>query len=494
MKKIVLYFILMLWASTSFGQKTVYIPRFITRVNMDLNNTSSQWCYARSMQSDNVVIFWEPGYGIDPLQNTDPFYRVNVKNILDIAENSYKIYLDSLKFAIRGSSVTDRYKLMIFLLYTRDGIANGSGQDDLVGTLHVNPSGARALTIAHEIGHCFQYITGCDTDGGFQYGFGPNASGGNGFWEQMANWMAFRVYPTQIFTGNNYYVEYEPNYFRNILHWYPRYADHFIGAFWAFKHDKTIIARLWRESRRPEDPIETYKRITSITQEQFNDQMYEHGSRLTTWDLPTTRPYGANYINSKPQVRMNLTSDNYWLVDKSVAVENYGYNCIRLNVPTRATQVQVRFKGKAGEPGYRTLNMTKGGWRYGFVALLNDGTRVYSDMGTARVTNGANPAEQTLSFNCPANCSRLWLVVTGAPQEHWRHAWDDNYDNDESWPYQVQFTNTNLLGNATVITALVHAWKTGRTPTILTNNVRKGQEACSICTFGLQKAGTMEVE
>ena len=88
------------------------------------------------------------------------------------------------------------------------------------------------------------------------------------------------------------------------------------------------------------------------------------------------------------------------------------------------------------------------------MALLKDGTRVYSDMGKAKVTNGVNPAEQSLSFTCPANCSRLWLVVSGAPQEHWRHAWDDNYDNDESWPYQVQFANTNLLGKATVITGL----------------------------------------
>lgn len=39
-----------------------------------------------------------------------------------------------------------------------------------------------------------------------------------------------------------------------------------------------------------------------------------------------------------------------------------------------------------------------------------------------------------------------WLVISGAPTEHWRHAWDDNDANDEQWPYQVKFSGTNRLG------------------------------------------------
>ena len=37
-------------------------------------------------------------------------------------------------------------------------------------------------------------------------------------------------------------------------------------------------------------------------------------------------------------------------------------------------------------------------------------------------------------------------MVSGAPQEHWKHPWDDTTFNDEQWPYQVRFENTNLLG------------------------------------------------
>src|SRR5690606_16759371 len=86
-----------------------------------------------------------------------------------------------------------------------------------------------------------------------------------------------------------------------------------------------------------------------------------------------------------------------------------------------------------------------GGWRLGFVALLENGSRVYSAARTAKVQNGVNP-EATLIFTCPDNCTNLWLVVSGAPQQHWKHAWDDDNSNDEHWAYMVRFVNTNLLG------------------------------------------------
>ncbi|MBN1130930.1 MAG: hypothetical protein JXA71_18215 [Chitinispirillaceae bacterium] len=430
------------------AQKTVYIPSFMS--GMDLNSSSSQWCHARSAQSANVVVFWEPGFGSDP-STASGSYRVNMTTLLDVAEKSYAVYLDTLLFAIRGSSVTDRYKLMIFLLYSTEWAAYGSGQDNLVGSLHVNPAAANSNTVvAHEMGHCFQYITGCDGSGGYRYGFGPNGSGGNGFWEQCAQWMAFKVYPAQQFTAGDFRTYIQNNHL-HILHETPRYANYFLPDYWTYKRGKTFTGKLWKDSRSPEDPVETYKRLNSISQAQFNDEIYEHASRLTTWDLPDIWSYGQNYIDSRAQPKMNLTPDNFWSIDKSVCIENYGYNSIKLNAPAQAADVTVTFKGNAGASGYRALNVAQGGWRFGFVTLLKDNTRSYSTVGIANMNNTANPT-QTLTFNCPANCSKLWLVVSGAPQEHWKHPWDDNNNNDEEWPYLVRFSNTNLLGQQTETT------------------------------------------
>jgi len=443
---LLLMMLLLTFASSAWAQKQVYIPSFITRERMDLNNPESQWCYCRSMETENFIVFWEPGFGSNP-STASGSYQVNMTSLLDVAEKSYAYMIDSLKFAIRGQSVTDNYKMMIFLLYSTEWAAYGSGQDDRVGTLHVNPAAARSNTVlAHEIGHCFQYITGCDTNGGYRYGFGPNRSGGNGFWEQCAQWMSFKVYPESQF-GDGYFRQYLTSNHLHIIHETPRYANYFIQDYWAFKRGKDYVGRLWRESRSPEDPVETYKRISGISQQQFNDEIYEHAARLTTWDLPEIRSLGQRHINSRDQVRMSQ-NNGFWRVDPAVCIENYGYNSIKLNAPSEATEVTVRFQGLAGTAGYRALNVDQGGWRFGFVALLENGTRVYSDMGTAEVTNGTNP-EKTLSFMCPDKCVSLWLVVSGAPKSHWRHAWDDDNSNDEHWPYQVQFTNTDLLGNFT---------------------------------------------
>ncbi len=442
-----IFLILFLISPHAFGQKTIYIPKFIK--SMDLNSSSSQWCHARSKQSDNVVVFWEAGFGTDP-STASGSYKVDINKLLGVAEKAYSFYLDTLKFATSGTSVTDKYKLMIFLLYSTEWAAYGSGQDDIVGTLQVNPAAANyANVVAHEIGHCFEYITGCDTDGGYQYGFGENGGGGNGFWEQCAQWMSFKVYPEQQFTAGDFRTYIKSNHL-HIIHETPRYANYFLMDYWTYKHDITFTGKLWKESRKPEDPVETYKRLNSLTQAQFNAEIYEHAARLTTWDLPALKSYGATHIDDRVQVKMNLISDSYWIVDTSVCIQNYGYNCIRLNAPSKAADVTVTFKGKAGTSPFRAIKTDKGGWCFGFVALLSNGTRKYGEMTAVNMSGTTNP-EKTVTFSCPDNCSKLWLIVSGAPQEHWRHPWDDDVSNDEQWPYQVQFRNTNLLGQKTDI-------------------------------------------
>lgn len=53
---------------------------------------------------------------------------------------------------------------------------------------------------------------------------------------------------------------------------------------------------------------------------------------------------------------------------------------IVLNVPSAGVKVSADFVGMAGADGYRKKNVDKAGWRYGFVAYLENGSCVYSDI------------------------------------------------------------------------------------------------------------------
>lgn len=426
----------------SVGKK-IYIPTWMLG---DVNDDNNAWSYKRSKQSKNWIFFWEKGFGDDPDNLVCGGNRADINWILNLAETSFKFYADSLKFTTRGSSKTDTYKMIIRLRYTTEWEASGSGVDNMIGLLTLTPWAASSRggqTTAHEVGHCFQYQVHCDNNdqNGWMYGFGENASGGCGFWEQCAQWQAYKVFPDQQFTGE-WFSGYLNNVHKHILHEAPRYENYFIQDYWTYLHGMDMIGRLWNLSKRPEDPVEAYKRITAITQAQFNEEMYDCAARFATWDIPALRSYGAGKISARPQPAMKDAGDDYWLIDPSVCPENYGHNIIKLNAPSKATTVSAYFEGKAGLEGYRKLSVSSAGWRYGFVALLGDGTRVYSDMGSAAYRT----PQSTIDFECPANCKQLWLVVTGAPSTHWRHAWDDNDSNDEQWPYQVRFYNTNLLG------------------------------------------------
>ena len=421
-----------------YGTKQIYIPDSLK--SNDFNDAKSKWCYARSRQSENFICFWEEGFGSNP-KYAKSKYIVDIDDLMAKCEQYFNYYTNTLKFVNVGSSNTDKYKMMIFINYSTEWLATGAGYDNVIGALWINPSAAQPVgsTIAHEVGHCFQYQVYCDDaakKAGFRYGTGDNGAGGNAFWESCAQWQSFQLYPDQKFT-NSYFSTYINGTYKNFMNEDTRYANYFIQDYWCSKHGLDFVGKLWRGAQSPEDPVEAYKRITGVSQSQFNDEFYEYSSKMVTWDLDAIRENGANYINH-PTTKMNqVEEDGPWRVDKTMCPENYGYNIIQLNAPTKDTNISVNFTGEADISGFNAINVDKAGWRYGFVALKADGTTVYSEMGKDK--NG------TLSFNCPA-CSKLWLVVTGAPTEHFHHEWDDNNSNDEQWPYQVKFKGTNIYG------------------------------------------------
>jgi hypothetical protein len=422
------------------NERKIYIPEELQ--SNDFDKSSSTWYNGRSKQSEHFILFWGAGYGDnDPGAAAVPgSYRVNITDLLEKAELFYDLNINQLKFAETGvgKSNLDKYKMLIFLHYQTDWLATGAGYDNVIGALWVSPSTCKPVgsVIAHEIGHSFQYQVFCDLGGssGFRYGFGGN--GGNTFWEQTAQWQSFQSYTKQAFTDSDF-TDYTNNYFRHICHESQRYASYFIHYYWADKHGRDIVARVWREAQQPEDPIQAYMRITGINVAQLNEELYHAATRFVTWDLDAIRDAGADYIGAH-SFNYTTLDDGSYQVAYDHCPGTTGYNVIRLDIPAAGTTVSAEFTGQVNEDGFNTVaDAGRAGWRYGYVALLNNGTRIYSDMNSA--------ATGTATFTIPENCSKLWFVVTGAPNTYMPHPWDNDDTNDDQWPYKVKFVNTDLF-------------------------------------------------
>ncbi|MBM6992866.1 MAG: hypothetical protein I3J02_06355 [Prevotella sp.] len=437
-------------ARAKFVDKLIYCSTNACGTDTELKNSDSYWSYDRSMQSKHWILFWEKGYG-----TTAPSA---VKGILDNADRIFELYADSLKFITinQGKSKTDTYKMIIRLRYTDAWEANGSGIDNTIGMLTLSRwayTSRSGQTAAHEIGHCFQYQVHCDNNdwNGWMYTWADSPNG-NVFWEMCAQWQAYKYYPAMQFdnewlTGT-----------LNGLHKHPlceelRYNNYFIEDYFCHKQGMGFIGRMWNESYNPEDPLQTYMRLTmnpglSAAQklDQLNNDMWEYGARMTTFDLDSIRSRGASAIGKRAQTTLSRDAEGYWEPTAANCIENFGNNAIRLNVPSQAKAVYADLVGEAGKSGYIAYNTDKAGWKFGFVALKRDGTRVYGDIATA---TAATP-EGSVKFDCPADCSYLWLVVSGAPTSYWSRGWNGTTADDEQWPYKVKLYQTNVYGYANV--------------------------------------------
>lgn len=415
----------------------------------DVSDPNNAWYMGRTIESKNWILFWEKPYGDEvPVNYMCGNNKVNAWETIEHAQTAFDFYTDSLKFINRAASKTNQYKMVIKLRYSEtEWEATGSGVDDTIGLLTLTPwaqTSRNWQTLYHEVGHCFQYQVHCDNGdkNGWMYAVGSN---GCAFWEQCAQWQAYKIMPYDQF-NNEWFNGYLDNVHKHILHESPRYNNYMVQDYWTMLHGWDFMGRLWNESERPEDAIQAYQRITDISNDEFNDEMWDCAARFATWDIPHFEPYHNNSWTRRKQPAMHKIENGYYMIDSLLAVHNTGHNIIQLNAPKEACTVKVAFQGMGGDPRFRkTRYVNRAGWRYGFVALLKDGTRVYGDMGSKATYN--EPTD-TVAFECPADCDRLWLVVSGASTRYRQHGWDDIDENDDHYGYSVKFHNTNLLGEA----------------------------------------------
>ena len=414
--------------------KELYLPPKVNRVpdNNDYSNNESEYSFKRMVESDNIAIFWHKEFGNDPMSNPNEKKRFDPKDAIVELERFYDYYVNDLKLVQKGNSLTDKYKMVLYVFSGEGGTAYGGGTDNKVGMLWTPPARMSKRpygALAHELGHSFQYIMRAD------YGTGPRGT----ISEMSAQYLLWQVYPEWMTFENYHLVDFMKNTHYAFLHPVNMYHSPYVFEYWSNKRGIEFFGTLSRSTQPGEDPVMTYKRITRLNQEEFNDEMFDACRRFITWDIKRIDKVAAPYANQHTAT-LNAVADGWYRIASSNCPQNYGYNGIKLQVPKAGTKIALSFKGIAGTEGFNAVQTGKAGWRYGFVAYQTDGSRIYSD--------SYKNADGSVKFKVPKKTAYLWLVVMGAPAEHWPvstgRRTEGNNNTEEQWPYEIKLAGTSL--------------------------------------------------
>jgi len=435
---------------------------------------NARWSLYHSIVTEHFIIFWEnTGTWTNGGPSTAQYTGVDSTNtflpMAEIAEAHDRIFefiRDDIGWANperanprRGDPDNrhrwDTHRMISFIDYRNawhaSGGTTGSG-DNRIGTIWQSlvpsrpsrywPGSTTTIepyrfpTFVHEIGHAFQAMSRIEYPTNVTNNAGPGAVGSLGeiqsqhkVWQMYPGWF-YMEHHGQLFMNNTH---------RGFLHQTVQWSAPMLFEYWTYLHGSTIAGRLNRQGvpSLPQDIVAAYIRYTGITQEQFNDEVFDASRRFVTWDMPRIRDVNAPFANSD-QFATALTTDGrdgWHRISEMRAPNSYGFNAIRLDVPESGTIVNLEFQG-LGHPDFAITAARRqlAGWRYGFVAMTSDGTRVYGPMNSASY---ANPTGST-SFTIPANTEYLWLIVTGAPTQHWNGAIGHGTEN---WGYEIRLEN-----------------------------------------------------
>ena len=424
--------LLTLTLNEAFAQKSIYIPKDLRQMNL-LADTST-WSYTRMTCTDNFTIMWQKGFGHDlncpPDLDGRPM-RVDLDNLKEKLESYYAFFRDSLQF-VRPGSKTERLRMMVMLNYSLEGTAYGGDYDGEIGALWLAPNRVqdkKLNCIAHELGHSFQSQITCDGEG--------EAWGGCGFFEMTSQWMLWQVNPDWVTDEKYHFDAFTKSCHKAFLHLENIYHSPYVLECWGEKHGKPFIAELFRQGKRGEDPVMTYKRLTGMSQKQFCDEMFLNVRRMVNMDFPRawqeTRPYVEKF-----STKLNTTADGWQRVEAACCPENYGFNVIKLDVPKAGSTAKVKFRGIDKADGFVNINADAAGWRYGLVGIDSEGNAIYGEMCSAR------KGTATLKTSRDHPLRSLYLVVMGAPTRHWRNVDALGPDGeqqepqpDAQWPYEI---------------------------------------------------------
>lgn len=434
--------------------------------------------YKHELSSEHFDVYYGTGYGNTPpekLASSNALY-VNVSDLLKKAEAFYDLNINKLKFAdLSITSKLNSYKMIICILHDTGWTATGSGYDNKIGALWITPSTCHPVgqTIAHEIGHAFQYQVYCDL--GKNTGFRTSIGNGSTFWEQTAQWQSVMSYPEYKWDQSWAVFKNTSNY--AMTHEWMRYQSYWWHYYLAEKYGVEIVGKIWRHNMTSAgDPNEVYMDLMNYDSDALYKEYFDYAMKMATIDLDVARDEAANNIDTYTYNYVPLGGTKYQVAYSSCP-QSTGFNVIKLNVPAAGTEVTTEFTSpkspvmiaqgdaleyfdgdgkysKLDSKSYYNVNSkynAQRAFRLGYVALLNDGTRQYLYEDKLYCAEGAS-GDRTEKVSCivPENTKSLYFVVAPTPKTYIQHKWDENIANDDQWPYIVEFENTNISGVPTI--------------------------------------------
>lgn len=374
--------------------KEIYIPKDLR--DNDFTSKDSKWSFARCAYTDDVIVFWEKPFG-DDLSNAPELeghkMTVDLPNLINRIQEFYNYYKYDLKFIKPGSNA-DKYRMMVMLNYSLEGTAYGGDYDNTIGALWIAPNRVqdnKLNCIAHELGHSFQSQIGCDREG--------ESWGGGGIFEMCSQWMLFNVNPEWPTDENYHWKDFIKNANLRFLAAENIYHSPYILEYWSQKHGLPVIAELFRQGKRDEDPAATYMRMFNLKNEDFAKECCDCYSRLLTFDFKgkheQNKKYAGEFLNRKP-------------------LEAFGANVLKLNNSKNYRNVKVNFHGEGDKSEDR--------YAFRLVAINDKAEATYSPIRTG--------FKGTIKMHLPADTKAVYLVVTGYPKGEYEPYTFNPYDPD----------------------------------------------------------------
>ena len=135
------------------------------------------------------------------------------------------------------------------------------------------------------------------------------------------------------------------------------YHSPYVLEYWGIRHGLPFIAELYRQGKRGEDPVITYKRLNSLGQKEFCNEMFDACRHFVNWDFKRvwkeTRPYANQYT-----CKMNPSKEGWYRVAPENCPENYGFNAVPpLRSPNRG--VPWKWSSLGRQTGRVTIPSTR---------------------------------------------------------------------------------------------------------------------------------------